>query len=352
MAPQYNSNGKGLRYSCLRMQVDYGEPLCQALTGEPLDERIAQLIFEALEPAALDISLKVAEACEEQRTGEHRHWQQRLERAHVEAERAARQYDAVEPENRLVARTLERQWEQALTDELKLQQEYAAFQARQPSTLSVEERAAIQRLAGNLPALWEAPTTTPAERQQIVRLLIERVLVTVVEDSEQVRVEVHWAGGHCSRLTLIRPVARIDQLSGYADLQARVKAWHEEGCSPMQIAEKLNAEGWRPPKRRDTYNASMVRSLLTRMGRRTGTPKQQRAEAIERGADEWTLAELTGKLDIPQPTLYSWLRKGQLTARQVSVAGGTLWLIRADEQERSRLRALHHVPRSWPKQMA
>ncbi len=352
MAPQYNSNGKGLRYSCLRMQVDYGEPLCQALTGEPLDERITQLIFEALTPAALDISLKVAEACEEQRTCEHRHWQQRLERAHFEAERAARQYATVEPENRLVARTLERQWEQALAAELKLQQEYAAFQARQPATLSTEERAAIQRLAGDLPALWEAPTTTPAERQQIVRLLIERVLVTVVEDSEQVRVEVHWAGRHCSRLTLIRPVARIDQLSGYADLQARVKAWHEQGCSTVQIAEKLNAEGWRPPKRRDTYNASMVRSLLTRMGRRTGTPKQQRAEAIERGAEEWTLAELTGKLDIPQPTLYSWLRKGQLTARQVSVAGRTLWLIRADAQERSRLRQLHHVPRSWPKQMA
>ncbi len=112
MAPQYNSNGQGLRYSCLRMHVDDGEPLCQTLTGEPLDERITALIFEALTPAALDISLKVAEACEEQRTREHRHWQQRLERAHFEAERAARQYDTVEPENRLVARTLERQWEQ------------------------------------------------------------------------------------------------------------------------------------------------------------------------------------------------------------------------------------------------
>ncbi len=169
-----------------------------------------------------------------------------------------------------------------------------------------------------------------------MRLLIERVLVAVVEHSEQVRVEVHWAGGHCSRLTLIRPVARIDQLGRYAELQARVKAWHEAGCSPTQIAEKLNAEGWRPPKRRDTYNASMVRSLLTRMGRRTGTRKQQRVEGIERQTDEWTFAELTGKLDISQPTLYSWLRKGQLTARQVSGAGGTLWLIQADEQERSR----------------
>ena len=352
MAPQYNSNGHGLRYSCLRMQVDYGEPLCQTLTGGPLDERITQLLFEALAPAGLELSLQAAEACEEQRKREHRHWQQRMERAHFEADRAGRQYDAVEPENRLVARTLERQWEEALAAELKLQQEYEAFQARQPATLSVAERAAIQRLAGDLPALWDAPTTTPGERQQIVRFLIERVLVTVVEHSEQVRVEVHWAGGHRSRFTLIRPVARVDQLSRYADLQARIKAWHEEGCSPTQIAQKLNAEGWRPPKRRDTYNAPMVRGLLTRMGRRTGTPKQQWVEGVKRQADEWTLAELTGKLDIPQPTLYSWLCKGRLNARQVPVPGGTLWLIRADGQALARLRELRHAPRSWPKQIA
>ena len=352
MAPQYNSNGHGLRYSCLRMHVDYGEPLCQTLTGGSLEERIIQLIFEALAPAGLELSLQAAEACEEQRKREHRHWQQRLERAHFEADRAGRQYDAVEPENRLVARSLERQWEEALAAELKLQNKYEAFQARQPATLSVEERAAIQRLASDLPALWDAPTTTPAERQQIVRFLIERVLVTVVEHSEQVRVEVHWAGGHRSRFTLIRPVARVDQLSRYADLQARVKAWQDEGCSPTQIAQKLNAEGWRPPKRRDTYNAPMVRSLLTRMGRRTGSPKQQRVEGVERRADEWTLAEITGKLDIPQPTLYSWLRKGRLNARQVPVAGGTLWLIRADGEEFVRLRELRHAPRSWPKQIA
>ena len=185
-----------------------------------------------------------------------------------------------------------------------------------------------------------------------MRFLIERVLVTVVEHSEQVRVEVHWAEGHRSRFTLIRPVARVDQLSRYADLRARVKAWHEEGCSPTQIAHKLNAEGWRPPKRRDTYNAPMVRSLLTRMGRHTGSPKQQRVEGVERRADERTLAELTGKLDIPQPTLYSWLRTGRLNARQVPVAGGTLWLIQADAGELARLRDRRQTPRSWPKQIA
>lgn len=352
MAPQYNSNGHGLRYSCLRRHVDYGEPVCQTLTGDPLEARITQLIFDALAPAGLELSLQVAQTCEEQRRREHHLWRQRLERAHFEAERAARQYDAVEPENRLVARTLERQWEEALAAELTLQREYEAFAACQPATLSVEERAAIAHLASDLPALWQAPTTTPAERQQIVRFLIERVLVSVVEQSEQVRVDVHWVGGHQSRLTLIRPVARVAQLSHYADLKARLKAWHEAGCVPAQIAQRLNAEGWRPPKRRDTYNAAMVRSLLTRMGLRTGSPKQQWVDRVARDVDEWTFAELTAKLDIPQPTLYSWLRKGQLNARPVLAPAGTLWLIKADDSQLARLRQLRQAPRTWPQQVA
>ena len=97
MAPQYNNNGRTLRYSCQRMHVDYGEPLCQSLMGASLDERMTALVFEAMEPAALEISLKAAEVCQAQRGREHQHWQQRLERTHFEAERTFRQYDAVEP---------------------------------------------------------------------------------------------------------------------------------------------------------------------------------------------------------------------------------------------------------------
>ncbi len=105
MVTQYNNNGKGLRYVCLRRMADYGEDLCQSLSGEPLDELTTRLVFQALEPAALEISLWVAEDLEAQRAQLVRHWDQRLERARYAVERAYRQYNAVEPENRLVART-------------------------------------------------------------------------------------------------------------------------------------------------------------------------------------------------------------------------------------------------------
>lgn len=347
MTTHYSDNGKGLRYACDRMAIDYGEARCQALCGNALDACITKLIMQALEPASLEISLKVAEDIEGERRQQQVHWQQRLERAQIEADRAFRQYNAVEPENRLVARTLERQWEAALAFSEQLQREHEEFITQQPTVLTAEERAAIVRLAEDIPALWKAQTTTAADRQMIARQLIERVLVTVIDDTEQVQVEVHWIGGHRTRTILVRPVARMDQLSDYRELLQRVKALQSQGDNAVEIARTLNAEGWRPPKRRDTYNASMVRSLLSRQGLGTGTTRQQHVVGIERKPNEWALKELAVKLAMPEQTLYSWLRKGRLKARRTQVATRSIWLVYADTKELKRLRKLRTSKRLW-----
>ena len=120
--------------------------MCQSLAGRPLDAWVSRLVLQALEPAALELSLKVAEEVEAERQQLHQHWRQRLERAPYAVERAARQYQAVEPEHRLGARTLERPWEEALTAEAALRADYERFQAEQPAILSVAEREAIRQL--------------------------------------------------------------------------------------------------------------------------------------------------------------------------------------------------------------
>ena len=112
MAAAYN-NGAGLRYRCCHNAIESGSARCQTLTGGPLDACVSALVLQALEPAALELSLHVAAAVEAQRHKLHQHWQQRRERARYAVARADRQSRAVEPENRLVARTLERQWEEA-----------------------------------------------------------------------------------------------------------------------------------------------------------------------------------------------------------------------------------------------
>lgn len=349
MATQYSNNGRGLRYVCRRMAVDYGAPMCQSLAGAPLDRLTAERILQALEPAALEISLKVAEDLEGERAQHRAHWEKRLERARYEAERAQRQYNAVEPENRLVARTLESQWEEALANAETLAREYEQFQHRQPSPLSVEECHAIRRLASDIPALWRASTTTPADRQAIVRLVLERVIVTVIDNTEKVNVEYHWAGGHRTRTQLIRPVGRIEQLSYYPELMARVAALYKKVPNAVEIARILNEEHWRPAKRRDTFNAAMVNNLLSRQGLSYGSRKQQVAHTLRRNPDEWSLKELARELEMPEMTLYAWLRKGRLNARQEKQTGRSIWLIQADKTELERLQTLRKTPRAWAK---
>jgi DNA invertase Pin-like site-specific DNA recombinase len=342
MAAAYNNNGAGLRYSCAREMVDYGGALCQSLTGTPLDAWMSELVLQALEPAALEVSLEVAADVEAQRQRLHQQWSKRLERAGYEVDRAARQYHAVEPENRLVARTLERQWEEALASEERLKADYRRFLASQPATLSADEREVIRHLASDLPALWHAETTTAADRQAIIRQLVERVVVTVQGESEHVDLEIHWIGGHRTQTRRMRPVARLDQLSYYPDLLARAAALHQQGLGRSAIAEVLNTERWRPAKRRRTFTADMVRSLLVRQGL---SSSKARPRSVTRQADEWTLPELAYALEMPHPTLYAWLRKGQLQARHDQRSGQ--WLIRADASERQRLRALRQAPRIW-----
>jgi hypothetical protein len=290
-----------------------------------------------LEPAALEASLQVARDAEAERRQLHSQRARRLERARCQAERAFRQYNAVEPENRLVARTLEKQWEAALAEAEALKAEYAGLLSRQPPVLSEQECAEISRLAEDIPALWRAATTTAEDRQSVVRQLVERVVATVEGDSERVDVQIHWRGGTGTQFGLARPVARLEQLSYYPQLLARSLALHEAGNSHGAIAEQLNAEGWQPAKRRDTFTAAMAGSLLARQGLSPSRPVP--STAVGREPDEWTLPELAYELAMPTVTLYRWLKQGKLKARQETAAGHPIWLVQADAAELARLKS-------------
>jgi Recombinase zinc beta ribbon domain len=195
MMAMYTNSGTGLRYVCSRAAAEYGAPLCPSFVGQPLDALVARLVLQALAPAALELSLQVAAEVEAERHPRLLHWHPRLERVRYDAERACRQYNAVEPETRLVARTLERPWEAALAAEATVQAEYARFLAQQPVPLSGQEREAIRRLAADIPALWHAPTTTAADHQAMIRQLVERIVVTLDGATAQVALPLYWAGG-------------------------------------------------------------------------------------------------------------------------------------------------------------
>jgi DNA invertase Pin-like site-specific DNA recombinase len=342
MAVRYSGSEKRLSYICDGQYTNYGGQRCQSLSGKALNRLVSQQVLEVLEPASLELSLRAAETLEQERKQLAQLFEQRLERARYEAERAARQYRLVEPENRLVARQLERDWEQKLLAEQKLQQESDRFRAQQPRTLTEKQRAEIRQLASSIPALWQAPSTTEAERKTIVRQLVEKVVVQVIGTSEQVQVQIHWAGGYRTEDSLSRPVARWEQLSQYAKLKARLQQLIQRGLSSGQIAQQLNTEGWKPPKRADQFRAPMVRALLNRLG--LGTVHRAPAYCKPKlKKNEWWLPELAERLEMPSVTLQHWIYRGWVQARQVDGKQGR-WAVWTDAKELKRLEQLRGFP--------
>jgi DNA invertase Pin-like site-specific DNA recombinase len=339
LAVNYNNAGYGLRYACSHAHLLYAEPQCQSLSGTALDAFVSELVLTVLQPAALELHLAAAADIERQRQQLHQHWQQQLERAHYNAERAARQYAAVEPDNRLVARELERRWEESLREQQRLQQEYDCFCAAQPARLSPREQEQIRALAQDIPELWSAESTTAQDRQRLVRILIERIVVTVQGQSEQVEVAIHWAGGFVSHHQVARGVQRYEQLADYPRLLARIEELRQQGKSMAEVACRLNEEGFRPPKRVARFTAGMVGGFLTRFCQKGSSRQADRArQELEKG--EWLLGDLARHLGMPQATLHRWRRVGWLQARKLATGG--LWAVMAAGTEGRRLAQLRH----------
>jgi DNA invertase Pin-like site-specific DNA recombinase len=329
-------------YMCAREKSDYGGGQCQQVAGLCVDGYVTGLLLDALAPAALEVSLAAAGQARARRAQVDRIWRQRLERADFAADRARRQYQLTEPENRLVARQLEKDWEAALAERQRLGEEYDRFTAARPRTLTAAERGQIRALATDIPAIWHAPTTTGADRKQLIRHLVEQVRITVLGASEKVDVEVTWAGGHRTSAQITRPVACLTQLSYYPQLAARARELADSGCTTAQVAEHLNAEGFRPPKRIPAFTPNAVTDLLRALGiQRSHIPARRNRPALAQ--HQWWLRDLAAHLGMSSITLDAWVRRGWATGHLHPDV--KLTVVQADPAEVDRLRALHQVPR-------
>jgi len=338
---------KTLRYSCQRDAIDYGADVCQSLSGAVLESLVVERMLQAVSPASLELSLAATKNIERERKQLDDHWQQRRARSHYEVEQARRQYAAVDPDHRLVARELERRWDESLRRDEQLQADYARFQQDNSTQLSPQERQQILTLAEDLPALWHAGSTTPEDRQTVARLLLEQVTVTVEGNTDRVDVELRWTGGFVSRHTLTRPVQTYEQLSNFDELVSRIEKLRDERKTLSEIADTLNTEGFHPPKRASQFTKEMLSRFLRERGVRTGPLPRRVTSEQHLEVDEWWLANLAAELSMPIATLHRWQRVGWMTSRKVTKAGGR-WAIYADTDELHRLRQLRNSPRGWP----
>ena len=333
MQASYHSNHVA-HYACNRQYVEATEPRCYGLSAQVIDELVSQQVLSALQPAALELSLQAQADVERERQRLDKHWQQRRNRARYEVELAERRYQAVDPTNRLVASTLEKRWEEALREERQLQEDYDRFLSNTPLTLSGEEQARIEALAGDIPKLWNAAGATNADRKEVIRCVVERVVVLVRCDSEYLDVTIHWAGGYESQHEIVRPVATYAQLRDFDQLMNRVVQLRKAGHAAPQIAERLNAEGFYPPKRSGQFTIPVIYQLL----KRRALIGNERSHDELLGEDEWWLTDLARELAMSHMKLRDWANRGWLHSRQTPIQGR--WILWADKDEVARLRQL------------
>jgi DNA invertase Pin-like site-specific DNA recombinase len=300
--------GPAHRYCCAYNQVNLGTGgACQHIAGPGLDAYVTEQVLGAIAPAALEVSLRAADAAQAERDGLNALWRQRLERARQVADRARRQYQLAEPENRLVVRQLEHQWEQALADVDHLTGEYQRFTESHPRVLSADERAAISMAARDLPALWHASSTTMADRKELLRILIEQITVAVVGSSELVDVTIRWAGGHQTSGQAVRTVGCLEQLSYFPRMLALITNLAADGQTTRQIADRLNAEGFRPPKRTSRYTPQQVLHLVNQHGIRVQQRRNRPAALTGLPAGQWPQADHATVLQMPTASIYNWI---------------------------------------------
>jgi DNA invertase Pin-like site-specific DNA recombinase len=325
------------RYACDREFQEFGGPRCQSVVAAYPDRLIETLVLKAVEPASLELSLRTAERAEQDRERLHTHWKHRLERAGYEVDRTKRQYDAVDPANRLVARELERQWEQKLSEKQRLDEEYARFLAEQPRHLSVSDRERIGTLARDLPGLWRSPTTSGGDRRAIVRLLIEHVDLTRHGETERIDMVIHWRGGSTTRHEVRQGLRKSASIERFAELQPRIVTLRGDGLTADAIADILNAEGHRVA-RGEKYTGYCVRRLWIRFGL-AGIPAGVRDASDLPGPSEHWLPKLAKRLGAKPIVVHRWRWAGWVHARQLRGENGR-WIVWANAEEMSRLRQL------------
>jgi hypothetical protein len=336
-------------YVCARQLTDYGAAgRCQALAGACVDALVTRQVLAALHPAAVEVSLQAAEQVSAERAQLERIWQQRLERAQLAVDRARRCYRLAEPENRLVVRQLEADWEAALAAQQHLREDYDRFTHTRPQPLTAAQQQAIAALAADIQGLWAAPTTTDADRKQIIRTVVDQVTITVLGRSERVAVTIGWAGGHTTQAETVRPVARLAQLSSYPQLCERVRQLADQGHRAKAIANRLHAEGFRPAKGHQRIGVNAIKQLLRDLDYPPTLTRQRITPppGEEPGPHEWWLDDLATELAMPPITLHSWIRRGWVSARQESRRPHR-WIIHADPHQLAELRQRRSRPAGW-----
>jgi hypothetical protein len=308
---------------------------CLRVGGGQIDQAVAGALLAVLTPAGVKAALQAAEALEQDHDAALKQWWLQVERAKYQAERAERRYRQVEPEHRLVARGLERDWENALAELAKVEAELALREQQRPRALTEDERARLLALGTDLGRVWSAPTTTDRDRKQLLRTLIEEVVIDVVREERRAMLTVRWRGGAITELAVAlpkpQPAIRTDEDT--IELLSRLAVHYDDG----KIAGILNRQGRRSATG-ERFTAIIVGGL-----RRYRNIPAYKPPAEPPDGELLPVGKAADELGVAASTLHRWLQAGFIGGEQDTP--GAPWRIRVNDQ----LRALfvEHAPAGY-----
>jgi DNA invertase Pin-like site-specific DNA recombinase len=293
-------------YLCVDENIQRHQPRCQTIPGHTIDQAISQLLLDTVTPLALEVALTVQAELEARADHADQLRRSHVDRARQHAELARRRYLAVDPDNRLVADTLEADWNDSLRALHAAQDEYDRQTAAADTQLDDHRKAQIRQLASDFPALWTDPATPARERKRITRLLIEDV---TLNKTDQIHLHVRFRGGQTTTLTIPIPLNSWQARQTDPDTLATLDRLLDNHTD-RETAEQLNAAG-----RRTGMNKPFTRPIVVHLRRAHELPSH--AERL-RARGMLTINQTAHRLGVHPSTIKAWHRAGLLTSHKAN----------------------------------
>ncbi len=322
------------QYRCFGSRHEIGGSDCQVIGGKRVDAVVVAAFIEVTQPAAEEVVKAAIDLANDKNSSLIKYWELQIEKASYEAQRAFRQYDGVEPENRLVARTLEKIWEEKISEleQIKIKAKEAAPKV---TTLTDSDVDRIRKLSRNLGKIWGAETTTNVDRKRLLRTVIEEVQLNTSETSYAVK--IIWKGGAITEKSVPRLKSGNVNATSEDDIELIRKLATE--FDDAQIARTLSKQG-RKSGRGNPYTKSSVMSIRGKHQIPACKPKQEKDPV----AGPFTADEAAKELSVGMSTVQRWLKEGLIVGKQLTP--GAPWQIILDTETRNRLTG-GDAPQGW-----
>ena len=336
---RYTGNGGYyITYECNYARIHYGQSRsCPTFSGAYLEEAVCQIFLSALSQSNLAISIKAFEKIAEKKQLIDHQWQQRIESAQYSAQLAERRYLACEPENRLVARTLESQWNEELQQLSVVKADYQKSQNQHQPRLTDLDREQLLKLAEDLPTVWSSPTTGSREKKRLLRTIIEDVTLTKQVELRQTRVTIHWKSGFTTEHLIQNPLPAYEKRKTKPETVSLISKLAEQHAD-SEIATILNARGIDSPTG-GSFTSSKVRHI--RYSRSIVSHKKFQPSLTDTGPrvdGSYCARQLAEILEVDRSTILNWAKQGIITGTQA--APKSPWWFQLSEPELSTLKQM------------